>query len=258
MIRLGVAGAAGRMGGIILRLAEADRAFKISGAFEAPGNPVLGRLCGGVAISRAGIAAFKACDAVIDFTSPASTLENIKTAARAKTAMVIGTTGLDKKALGKVRAEARKIPVVFAPNMSVGANLLFVLAARAASALDGSYDLEVIEAHHRHKKDAPSGTAERLARVMAEARGWDPERCMVYGRKGTSGERPKKEIGVHVIRGGEIIGVHTAFFAGIGETLELSHRALSRDAFAKGALIAAKFVAKKKKGLFGMEDVLGI
>ena len=192
----------------------------------------------------------------IDFTTPEATLNLISLAKKTKTPVVVGTTGFSKSDRRKIENASKTMPILVAPNMSVGANLIFALASQAASLLGEDYDVEITEAHHRHKKDAPSGTARRLAEVIALARGWNLDQVAVYGRHGITGKRPRRQIGIHVIRAGEIIGEHSVIFSGPGETVEIRHHAGSRDAFAEGALVAAQFLVKKRKGLYNMQHVL--
>ncbi len=271
MIRLGVAGAMGRMGSSILKLAAQNKkVFTPTLALESSGHNGVGRNVseanaflvgvglGQMIVKSAPHADWTQLDALIDFTAPEATVEHAKLCAKNGVALVIGTTGLKKAEVARIHEASAKIPIVMASNMSVGANLLFALAAQAAKVLSSEYDIEIVEAHHRHKKDAPSGTALSLAESIAAAKGWKLESCAVYGRHGITGERPKDKIGIHAVRAGEIIGEHTAYFSGPGETIELKHHAASREAFARGALVAAQFVVKKKKGLFNMQDVLGM
>jgi 4-hydroxy-tetrahydrodipicolinate reductase len=197
-------------------------------------------------------------EVVIDFSIPEVSLEAIQTVAKQKRAMVIGTTGFSKREMELVLQFTKKIPCVMAPNMSVGVNVMFKIVEELAKILGEEYDIEILEAHHRYKKDAPSGTALKLAQIVATALGRDLEKVATYSRRGLVGERQKKEIGIQSIRGGEIVGEHTVFFAGTGESLEVAHRAQSRDNFARGALQAAKWVAKKPPGLYDMLDVLGL
>lgn len=272
MIRLGVAGAVGRMGSAILRLASQNKnVFVPTLALETPRHAGIGRNVAEVSagltelrnlssmiVKTAEHTSWNGLDVLIDFTAPAATVHHAKLCAKNGVAMVIGTTGFTKAEVAQVRAASTKVPIVMASNMSVGANLLFALAAQAARVLSDDYDIEIVEAHHRHKKDAPSGTAKTLAESIASAKSWDLDTCAVYGREGMTGERPKKQIGIHAVRAGEIIGEHTAYYSGPGETIELKHHASSRDAFARGALVAAQFVVKKKKGIYSMQDVLGM
>lgn len=235
------------MGSRIAALAAADSAFAVSGALETAGHPCLGRDVGeclglkplGVRVTDEADAAVRAGDVLIEFTQPQATIEHVQAARRVKIPMVIGTTGLSEAERAAIREAAREIPVVFSPNMSPGVNVLFELAALAAQRLGSAYDVEVVEAHHRAKKDAPSGTAKRLAEVLAA------------GRK-----QPVERIPVHAIRAGDIVGDHTVVLAGPSERLELTHRAHSRDVFAQGALKAAQFVRSQKPGLYDMSHVL--
>lgn len=258
MIKIAVNGAAGRMGARILELAGADtKNYRITGAFEHPDSIYLGSSVAGVKIRPLGAEALQNMDVLIDFSTPSGTLQCVRAVRQAGKRLVIGTTGLDETDLEKVRLLSKKTAVLFSPNMSLGANFLFELARLAARALKNGYDIEIIEAHHRLKKDAPSGTAKKLAEVIAETRGWDLKKAARYGRKGLIGARSGEEIGIHVIRGGDIVGEHTVLFSGPGEKIEIAHTALSRDTFARGALLASEFIAKKKTGLYGMADVLG-
>jgi 4-hydroxy-tetrahydrodipicolinate reductase len=246
-------------------LADLSPDFKIAGAFETAKNPAIGKDAGemiglgksaGVAISTVSVSALSRCDVLIDFSAPQGVREGLAAAVKAKKAVVIGTTGIDRAGESRIRAASRKVPVLYSPNMSIGANFLFELARLAAAKLKNGYDIEIIEAHHRLKKDAPSGTAKKIAEVIAGEKGWDLAKTARFGRQGIVGERAKREIGIHVVRAGDIVGEHTVLFGGPGEKIELSHTAISRDAFARGALVAAAFVAKKAKGLYGMADVL--
>ena len=266
MVLIAVAGAAGRMGVRLIHTIAAQDQAELAGAFEAPGNPTVGQAISAVA-GLAGapgvmgddvVQALVEADVLIDFTAPVATLKNTAAAAEAGKAMVIGTTGLDAAQQEEIKKQAAKIPVVYAPNMSVGMNLMFKLVGMMAKVLGEGYALELVEAHHDQKKDAPSGTAVKLLAELAAARGWDVERICQHGRQGMIGARPKEEIGVSVIRGGDIVGDHTVYFIGQGERLEFTHRAHSRDTFAQGAVRAALWVAHKKPGLYDMQDVLGL
>ena len=266
MIRLVMAGAAGRMGKTILQLASRDRAFKIIGGLEQRGHSALGQDLGtvtgrdlmGVKITQDATATLKDADVLIDFSHFSALPENLKAAVKTHTAYVIGTTGIPAAILKAIQAASRKIPIVQSPNMSVGVNLLFKIAALAGKVLDESYDLEISEVHHRMKKDAPSGTALKLLEILLEARGRDMKKDVIYGRKGETGTREKGKIGVFALRGGDVVGDHTVSFFGDGERIELVHKASSREAFARGALLAAKFLAKKRQGLYHMQQVLGM
>jgi len=266
MVKIIVAGAAGRMGRAVLKAASHDAEIKIAGAFERADSPFLGRdvgeLIGEKSVDVPVHPDVRECidagDVLIDFTQPAATAFHVKSAVQAKCAVVIGTTGLTEETLRKIREAAKKIPIVQSPNMSVGVNVLFRLIRTAAEKLDENFDVEILEHHHRQKKDAPSGTAYELARQIADARGKSLDSAAVYGRKGETAARKPGAIGIHAVRGGDVAGDHTVLFLGEGERLELTHRASSREAFARGALAAAKFVAKKSSGLFTVQDVLGL
>lgn len=266
MIRLVIAGVAGRMGKTILQLASQDRAFKIAGGVELGGHVLLGQDIGpligkgllGVKITQDPTSALKNADVMIDFSHFSALPENLKAASVTQTALVIGTTAIPHALMTQIRTASKKIPIVQSPNMSVGVNLLFKLAALAGSVLDENYDLEIMEIHHRMKKDAPSGTALKLLEILAGVRGRDSKKDVLYGRQGETGVREKGKIGVFALRGGDVVGEHTVSFLGDGERIELVHKASSREAFAHGALLAAKFLAKKKQGLYHMGHVLGI
>ena len=266
MIRLVVAGAAGRMGKMILTLAAQDKFFQITGGLEQAGSPAAGKDIGevigtaklGAAISTKPVEALKNAQVLIDFTHPSAVAANLEAALKAKAAYVLGTTGLGDAALRSLNEASQSIAIVQSPNMSVGVNLLFRLAEIAGKSLDERYDIEIVEAHHRMKKDSPSGTAMKLLEILAEARGKDAKKTAVYGREGEVGARPKGEIGVLAMRGGDVVGDHTVSFLGDGERIELTHKASSREAFAQGALLAGKFVVRQKHGLYSMMQVLGI
>ena len=262
-MKIGVSGALGRMGQTILRLGSEMKGIEIGGAYERPAAPEQGKPVGallglqaGIKLSKIDAATLEAIDVLIDFTEPKATLDAVAACEKAKKKIVIGTTGFSPAEIEKIRAAAQKIAIVISPNMSLGANLVFEIAKQVAQTLDDAYDIEITEAHHRQKKDAPSGTARRLAEKIAEGKGWKLDDVAVYGRKGLTGPRKPKEIGIHVIRAGEIVGDHSALFSGPGESIEIRHHASSRSAFAKGALLAAIFLADKPKGLYDMSDVL--
>lgn len=264
-VRILVAGAGGRMGRSILNLAYQDPEIQIAGAFERTDSPVIGRdvgeLIGVPPINVPVHPDLRECvqlgSVIIDFTQPEAVPHHLDIALKTKRAMVIGTTGLSDTLIRKLRAASKKIPIVQAPNMSVGVNLLFRLAELVGNSLNDSYDVEIVEEHHKHKKDAPSGTALELARVIAKARKIDLETHALYGRKGMTGERKRGSIGIHAVRGGDVVGNHQVSFMNEGERIELIHKASSRGAFALGALYAAKFVAKQKVGFYNMRDILG-
>jgi 4-hydroxy-tetrahydrodipicolinate reductase len=265
-MKVAVSGAAGRMGKRIIALAHEHPAIEISGALERSGAPALGSDAGEAAgIGRIGVTitddtkgVVGNCDVLIDFSSPSASVEHVKAAAAANKAIVVGTTGFSEDQRREISHAANVTPCVVAPNMSVGVNLLFNLVERVAKVLGPSYDVEIIEAHHNMKKDAPSGTADKLAQVIARALGRDLSKVGVYGRQGLVGERKPGEIGVMAVRGGDIVGDHTVMFVTGGERIELIHRAHSRDALAKGAVQAALWVSSKPNGLYDMQDVLGL
>ncbi|MGC2062483.1 MAG: 4-hydroxy-tetrahydrodipicolinate reductase [Thermodesulfovibrionales bacterium] len=266
MIRIGVAGAAGKMGARITALSREYDGLQLTGAFERSGHSGIGRDVGSVVgMGETGImladgldAVIGQVDLVIDFTSIESTKENLRTAAKHGRAMVIGTTGFSKEDLKEMDPLLKTIPCVMASNMSLGVNLLLKVLQDVARVLGDDYDIEIIEAHHRLKKDAPSGTALRMAQVLAGAVNRDLEEVGVYARHGMTGARTKKEIGIQTVRAGDIVGEHTVMFGGLGERIEITHKASSRDTFARGALKAALWLAGKPAGLYDMPDVLGL
>ncbi len=266
MIKVAVAGAAGRMGTRISALSIDDSEIMLSGAFEREGHEFAGRDIGeiaglekcGVLLSQSIEEIIKEADVVIDFTTVESTLYNIRVCAENKTSIVIGTTGLSESMIEEIKGYAATIPIVFAPNMSVGVNLLLKVIRDVASTLGDDYDIEIVEAHHKHKKDAPSGTAMKMAHVAADAVNRNLGDVAVYARKGMIGERKSKEIGIQTIRAGDIVGEHTVMFCGTGERIELTHKVSSRDTFSKGALRAAIWLKNKAPGLYDMQDVLGL
>lgn len=266
MVKVGIAGAAGRMGRALLTAAQGRADLAVTAALEAPGHPALGQDAGVLAgIGALGVpltadvgAALARCEVLIEFTRPEPTLAHLAVCRDQGRAMVIGTTGLDDAQRSEVAAAARAIPIVFAPNMSIGVNLTLKLLETAARVLGDSVDIEIIEAHHRHKVDAPSGTALRMGEVIAETLGRDLRQCAVYGREGQTGARARDTIGFATVRAGDIIGDHTVLFAGEGERLEITHRATSRENFAQGALRAAAWLAGRAPGLYDMGDVLGL
>lgn len=261
-----IVGAAGRMGKHLVQAVQAEPGAVLTGAVEIPGNPAVGADAG----ITAGLAAadcvirdrlqdvLKEGDTVIDFTQPDSTIKNLKLVQERNAKAVIGTTGLSAEQAKEIQECSSVIPVVFASNMSVGMNLLFRLVRDAARILGNDYDIEIVEAHHRYKKDAPSGSAKTLAEAAAEGRSLDLTSSAVYGREGMPGERGKEEIGIHAVRAGDIVGDHTVLFSTLGERVELRHQAHSRNTFAKGAVRAALWMAGKPAGLYNMQDVLGL
>lgn len=267
MIRVIVAGAAGRMGQRIIHMVQSHPGLQLSGAFEQPGNPNIGKDAGavsglgvtGVPITAGLESVADRGDVLVDFTFHAATVEFARLAAARGIAMVIGTTGLSAEELGTLRTLAEaSFPCVQSPNMAVGVNVLFKLVEKTAAILGDAYDVEIVEAHHRMKKDAPSGTALKLGQMAAAALGRDLAEVGVMERNGIIGERTDKEIGIQTIRGGDIVGEHTVYFAGAGERLEIAHRATNRDNFARGAALAAAWIVGKPNGLYSMFDVLDL
>jgi 4-hydroxy-tetrahydrodipicolinate reductase len=266
MIKALVAGAGGRMGGRIIASLEDQEGIALAGAFEKRGHSTVGQDAGVTAgVGSRGIPVVERLetiiaggDVVIDFTDPEASLRHVEIAAENGKAMVVGTTGMSAEQQQELERAARKIPIVFAPNTSVGVNLLFKVLSDVAPILGDAYDVEIFESHHRFKKDAPSGTARKMAEVVAEALGRDLDEVVLYGRSGMVGERKKNEIGVFSMRGGDIVGEHTVVFAGLGDRIEFTHRAHSRDTFARGAVRAALWVAGRVPGLYDMMDVLGL
>jgi 4-hydroxy-tetrahydrodipicolinate reductase len=266
MIKITVMGATGRMGSRITALSKDYHGLHLAGAVERAGHEAVGKDIGhvigvgdtGVKVTDKLSDIISGCDVIIDFTSTASTLQHLKLAAENKKAMVIGTTGFEKEQIEIIKKASSEIPVVLAPNMSVGVNLLLKVLHDVARTLGDDYDIEIVEAHHRLKKDAPSGTAMKMAQVIADAVNRNLEEVAVYERKGLIGERTKKEIGIQTLRGGDVVGEHTVFFYGLGERIEITHKASSRDTFARGALKAALWLASRAPGLYDMQDVLGL
>jgi len=266
MIKIAVCGAAGRMGSRIVALSKDYPELKLTGAIESKTNPKIGTDAGIIAgIGEIGVRiddrlekAIDNVDVVINFTSPEATLEHLEIVKKFKKSMVIGTTGFSNEQLAIIQKASKKIPVVLSPNMSIGVNLLFKILKDMAKVLGDDYDVEIVEAHHRMKKDAPSGTAIKMAKVIAEALDRNFDDVAVYARKGIIGERTKKEIGIQTVRAGDIVGEHTVIFGGLGERIEIIHKASSRDTFARGALRAVIWLYGKPAGLYDMGDVLGI
>ena len=266
MLNIAMFGASGRMGRTIVPLLAESSGLRLSGALAAAADPSLGHDAGVVAgvaplaisITSDPERALEGAQVVIDFTLPAATPDHARRCLARGVPMVIGTTGHDEQALGELRKAAASLPIVMAPNMSLGVNLLFKLAELAARALDTNYDAEIVEAHHRHKVDAPSGTALGLGRAVAQGRGTSLDAAAVYARHGATGPRPAGAIGFSVVRGGDIVGDHRVIFAGPGEQIELTHHAEDRSGFARGALAAARWVVGRPPGLYSMLDVLGL
>lgn len=265
MLKVVIAGASGRMGQALLEGIFADDDLQLHGAIDRVDSPRIGHDAGeqfgrvtGVKITADVASALAGADVLVDFTRPEASMEYLAICERAGIKLVLGTTGFSAEQKQQIAAAAQKNAVVFAPNMSVGVTLLINLVQAAAKVLADGYDVEIIEAHHRHKVDAPSGTALRLGEAAASALGRDLRTCAVYGREGVTGERDANTIGFATVRGGDVVGDHTVLFAGIGERVELTHKASSRATFALGALRAAKYLADRQSGLFDMQDVLGL
>jgi 4-hydroxy-tetrahydrodipicolinate reductase len=266
MIKAIVTGVAGRMGGRIVHLMEAAADLQLVGAVEAPGHAALGKDVGevvglppkGVQVTDSLPEVLPQAEVVIEFTHPEPSLAHLHQVADANKAMVLGTTGFSPPQLAEIQALASRAHLVFAPNMSVGVNLMFKVVADIAGVLAQGYDVEIVEAHHRLKKDAPSGTAIKLGQVIAHALGRELEKTGVYARHGIIGQRTDTEIGIQTVRAGDIVGEHTVLFGGLGERLEIIHRAHSRDNFARGAVRAALWVVQQPPGLYDMQDVLGL
>jgi 4-hydroxy-tetrahydrodipicolinate reductase len=265
-LRIAVAGSSGRMGRALLELVIDAPDLELAAALDVAASAAIGRDAGelsgraatGVSASADVSAALARAEVLIDFTRPQGTMAHLDACLAARKAMVIGTTGFGADEKVRIAAAAERIPVVFAPNMAVGVNVVFKLVDVAARALGEGFDVEIIEAHHRHKIDAPSGTALRLGEIAAAALGRDLAQTAVHGRVGDTGERNPRAIGFHAVRGGDIVGEHTVMFAGMGERVEVTVRSQSRSTYAAGALRAARFLAGRKRGLYDMQDVLGL
>ncbi|MGE0254829.1 MAG: 4-hydroxy-tetrahydrodipicolinate reductase [Alphaproteobacteria bacterium] len=266
VLNIGIVGAGGRMGRMIAGLAAAMPGVAVTGAAEVKGSPHLGADLGtlaglpanGVTVTDDSAAMFAAVDVVIDFTAPAATAAHAALAARQGCALVAGTTGLEPQHRSALAEAGKSVPVVWASNMSSGVNLLFALVEQVAKALPDDYDIEIVEMHHRHKVDAPSGTAITLGEAAARGRGVDLAQAADRGRDGITGARVRGHIGFAALRGGDVVGDHTVIFAGGGERIELTHKAASREVFARGALRAALWTQGRAPGLYSMKDVLGV
>lgn len=266
MIKAVVSGVAGRMGGRIITLVHESEDIELVGATEAARHPAIGRDAGeGVGLGSIGISivdgidnVLEKADVLIDFTHHLASMEHLKKAVEQNMAIVIGSTGFSDEEMAQIRELATRTRCVLAPNMSVGVNVVFKVLHDVARILGGDYDVEIVEAHHRFKKDAPSGTAVKMAQILASALGRDLSKVGVYGRQGLIGERSDEEIGIQTLRGGDIVGEHTVLFIGQGERIEITHRAHSRDNFARGALRAARWVVDQPNGLYDMQDILGL
>jgi 4-hydroxy-tetrahydrodipicolinate reductase len=263
-MKLAIAGSGGRMGRMLIEAALATDDLSIAAALERADAPQIGQDCAlflgrtsGVTVTS-DLSSIAGADVLIDFTRPEGTLEHLRVCVEHRVRAVIGTTGFDEEGRRRIEQAARSIPVVFSPNMSVGVNVAFRLVELTARMLSGDFDVEIIEAHHRHKVDAPSGTALRLGELVASAQGRTLQQLAVHARHGLTGPRPTGSIGFSVMRGGDLAGEHTVMFAGTGERIEITHRASSRMTYALGSLRAARFLANREPGLYDMRDVLGL
>ena len=260
-----VAGASGRMGRMLIEAVLGADDCRLSGAMDVAQCPLIGQdpaaflgAASGIAITTDIKAGLQGADCLIDFTRPEGTLVHLRACRELGVRAVVGTTGFSPDQKNEIAELAKSMPIVLAPNMSVGVNVTLKLLEMAARSLSTGYDIEIIEAHHRHKVDAPSGTALKMGEVIAQALGRDLADCAVYARKGVTGERDPSSIGFATIRGGDIVGDHTVLFAGTGERIEISHKSASRVSYAQGSLRAVRYLADKSKGLFDMSDVLGL
>ncbi|MDO9238356.1 MAG: 4-hydroxy-tetrahydrodipicolinate reductase [Aquabacterium sp.] len=264
-LRIAIAGASGRMGRMLIEALKNAPDAVLAGALDVPGSPSLGAdasaflgVNSGVLITSDLRAGLQNAQYLIDFTRPEGTMAHLRVCRDLGVKLIVGTTGFTDEQKAEIDVAARDIGIVMAPNMAVGVNVVFKLLAQAAKALKEGYDIEIIETHHRHKVDAPSGTALKMGEVVADAVGRDLKDCAVYGREGVTGERDPSTIGFATIRGGDVVGDHTVLFAGIGERIEITHKSSSRATYAQGSLRAARFLANQPHGLFGMDDVLGL
>jgi 4-hydroxy-tetrahydrodipicolinate reductase len=264
-MKIAIAGASGRMGRMLIETVLNESDAELVGALDRPGAPELGQDAGAFLGKTTGVVltddierVFADADFLIDFTRPEGTFVHLEAAVRHNVKMIVGTTGFDDAQKAQLRAAGEKIAIVFAPNMSIGVNVTLKLLEFAAKQFAQGYDIEIVEAHHRHKVDAPSGTALAMGEVVAKALGRDLKDCAVYGREGVTGERDPSTIGFAAIRGGDIVGDHTVLFAGIGERIEITHKSANRLSYAQGALRAARFLASRDTGFFDMQDVLGL
>ena len=261
MINVIVNGACGKMGKRIIALLSMQKDLHLCGAVEMSSHPDIGKdvwAVTGVKVTSSIKDIIKDADVVVDFSSEDGALDSARVCAKYKKALIVGTTGLSVKALSEIESISRIVPCLVSSNMSVGVNLLCKLVEQASSILGDEYDVEIIEAHHRFKKDAPSGTAKTLAEIISKVRGKQLEDMAVYGRRGLVGERKQNEIGIHAVRAGDIVGEHTVIFGGTGERIELKHIATTRDTFAQGVIKAIKFISTRRAGLYDMSDVLNM
>ena len=266
MKRVVVCGGCGKMASIAATLINNDKSLQLIGIVESEAHPNCGRDWGeimgkgksGIIVGCDLVKIINQCDVVVDFTNPEASMVLLDICEIAKKAMVIGTTGFSDNQIDKIHETAQSIPIVLSPNMALGVNLLFELVRKVSSILDESYDIEIIETHHRYKKDAPSGTAKKIAEIIAKEKGTKLEERAVYGRSGIIGSRKEGEIGIHAVRAGNINGEHTIIFNSLGERIELTHKAYGREAFAEGALKAIHFISDKDRGLYSMNEVLNL
>jgi 4-hydroxy-tetrahydrodipicolinate reductase len=263
--RIAIAGASGRMGHMLIEAVREAQDCRLAGALDIPGSPALGSDAAAFLGAASGVpivsdlrTGLQDAQVLIDFTRPEGTLAHLAVCRELGVQAVVGTTGFSEAQKAEIAAAAKDIAIMMAPNMSVGVNVTFKLLEMAAKALSTGYDIEIIEAHHRHKVDAPSGTALKMGEVIAGALGRDLKDCAVYAREGITGERDPSTIGFAAIRGGDIVGDHTVLFAGTGERIEITHKSASRATYAQGSLRAVRFLAERKTGLFDMFDVLGL
>jgi 4-hydroxy-tetrahydrodipicolinate reductase len=257
-IRVVVAGAGGKMGQTLIEGVLADKSLTLAAALDVPGSPAVGTSIGGVKVGSDAGKAIAAGDVMIDFTRPKGTIGHLEICARLGKSIVIGTTGFSEPLKKAILQAGRKIPIAMSPNFAVGVNAVFKLAEVAAGILGNDFDVEIVEAHHRNKEDAPSGTALKLGEIIASALKRDLKKEARHGRVGDTGVRPARQIAFHAIRGGDIVGEHTVIFAGAGERVELTIRSQSRMTYALGALRAVKFLRGRKPGVYDMNDVLGL
>jgi 4-hydroxy-tetrahydrodipicolinate reductase len=264
-LKIAVAGASGRMGKMLIEAIQNAQDMTLTGALDVVGSPAIGNDAAlflgrptGIPITSALVEGLANAQFLIDFTRPEGTLTHLEYCVAHGIGMIIGTTGFDEAGKAAIAAAAQHIPIVFAPNMSVGVNVTMKLLEIAAKNFSEGYDIEIIEAHHRHKVDAPSGTALKMGEVIAQAIGRNLNDVAVYAREGVTGERDPSSIGFATIRGGDIVGDHTVLFAGIGERIEITHKSASRVTYAHGSLRAARFLADKTNGLYDMQDVIGL
>jgi len=266
MIKVIVCGGCGKMGSKVAQLIYQNKDMRLIGIIESPSHPDIGKDWGiAVGLGESGIIVkdnleeiIQNSDQIVEFTNPQVSLKHLEIVSKHKKAMIMGTTGFSSEEIKEINKLAQDTPFLLSPNMSLGVNLLFKLAAETAAALGDDYDIEIVEAHHRFKKDAPSGTAKKLAQEIAKAKGVSLDKVAIYGREGITGERKRGEIGIHSIRSGDIAGEHTVMFTALGERLELTHKAHSRDTFAYGTIQAIKFMEGKPPGFYEMKDVLKI